>query len=164
VDFLGLFALESVIVNIASLLLAHSEKGALIGRSLQNVPLALIFFGSLALRRPLVLYMARQFATGNDPASADSFDRLALKPLNLQVYRLMTWVWTAGLLIKSAGGVYLAVTLETKTYLIASPLWDLLSDALLVSWSLLYGKARLSVPSAVSAPSPDLDFAPLVKP
>ena len=163
VDFLGLFAVENVIVNIASLLLAHTEKGALIGRSLQNIPLALIFLGSLAFQKPLVLYMARQFATGNDPASAGDFDRAARDPQNLKTYRWMTWIWAAGLTVKSAGSVYLALTFVTKDFLIASPLWDLFSDAALVGWSILYGRAKLGAGNAGVGPA-TFDAAPLVKP
>ena len=163
VDFLGLFAVENVIVNIASLLLAHTEKGALIGRSLQNVPLALIFLGSLAFRKPLVLYMARQFATGNDPASAADFDRASVEPQNLKTYRLMTWAWTAGLLIKSAGSVYLALTFVTKDFLIASPLWDIISDASLVSWSILYGRAKLSDANPGNTLPSNLEASSVVK-
>jgi hypothetical protein len=36
VDFLGLFAAENVADRIAALLLAHSEQGALIGRTLET--------------------------------------------------------------------------------------------------------------------------------
>jgi hypothetical protein len=144
IDFLGLFAVENVVVSIASLLLAHTEQGALIGRSLQNVPLAAIFLASLVFRKPLVLYMARQLATGNDPTSASRFDQAADEPKTLAVYRLMTCMWTAGLLVKSAGSVYLALTFVAKDFLIASPLWDLVTDGALVGWSIVYGRAKLT--------------------
>lgn len=143
IDFLGLFAVENVVVNIASLLIAQTERGALIGRSLQNVPLAAIFLASLLFRKPLVLYMARQLATGNDPAAAEAFDRAAAEPRNLAVYRMMTGVWVLGLLIKSAGSVYLALTFVARDFLLASPLWDLATDASLVGWSIAYGRAKL---------------------
>jgi hypothetical protein len=159
VDFLGLFAAEGVAVNIAALLLAHSEHGALIGRSLQNIPLALIFLGSLAFKRPLVFYMARQFATGNDPIAAQAFDRAADQPRDLNVYRVLTWVWTVALLVKCAGTVWLASVLLTKSYLVFSPLWDLVSDSALMSWSILYGRAKLAPERAAEASS-----APLLQP
>jgi hypothetical protein len=154
VDFLGLFALENVVVNVSALLLAHTEQGALVGRALQNVPLAMIFFGSLLFRRPLVLFMARQLATGNDPSAAPAFDAAARQPAALHAYRLMTWVWAFALLIKSAGSVYLAMTFAAKDFLIVSPLWDLASDSSLVAWSILYGRAKLgSLASQPAAPA-----------
>ena len=80
IDFLGLFAAENVVVSMAALLLAHTERGALIGRSMQNVILAALFLGSLTVARPLMFHMARQLTTGNDPAKRASFDREAAPP------------------------------------------------------------------------------------
>jgi hypothetical protein len=160
VDFLGLFALENVACNIAALLLAHTEEGALVGRALQNVPLALIFLGSLAFRRPLVFYMARQFATGNEPDAGPAFDVAASQPSALGTYRFMTWVWAAGLLIKSAGSVILATHFAAKDYLVFSPLWDLISDSSLVSWSILYGRAKLVMSGETRPPPPLAAKAP----
>jgi hypothetical protein len=146
VDFLGLFAVENVACNVGALLLAHTEMGALIGRALQNVPLALVFFGSLMFGKPLVFYMARQFSTGNDPAAGPAFDAAADNPGAMRTYRIMTWVWAFALLIKSAGSVYLATHFAAKDYLVFSPIWDLVSDSSLVSWTILYGRAKLTGP------------------
>jgi hypothetical protein len=48
------------------------------------------------------------------------------------------------LLIKAAGSYFLAVHLQTRNFLLASPLWDLVSDSALVAWTILYGRAKLS--------------------
>jgi hypothetical protein len=48
---------------------------------------------------------------------------------------------------------YLGAHFSTKDYLLASPLWDLVSDAVLVTWSLIYGKAKLGS-SGGGAPPP----------
>jgi hypothetical protein len=151
-DFLGLFAAENVIVSMAALILSHSEKQALVGRSLQNVVLAAIFLGSLAIGKPLVLYMARQLATGNDPSQRGGFDAAAMQPRTIKAYRVLTWGWTLGLLIKAAGSFYLASYATTSDYLVCSPLWDLVSDTLLVSWTMFYGRAKLSAFGVVDAP------------
>ncbi|MDR3506683.1 MAG: hypothetical protein P4L64_02170 [Caulobacteraceae bacterium] len=160
IDFLGLFAAENVAVNMTALVLAHTERGALIGRSMQNVVLAAIFLASLAFAKPLVFHMARQLSTGNDPAKHDDFDRAASGPDAMAAYRVLTWGWTFALLVKAAGGYILAAHLSTKDYLIASPLWDLASDSALVTWTLLYGRARL-VPTAET---PSLSTPPVVIP
>lgn len=144
VDFLGLFAVENVIVNMVALVLSHTEMQALIGRSMQNVVLAAIFLASLAFRKPLVLFMARQFATGNDPDLKSSFDAAAMQPDALRTYRALTWLWVAGLLIKAAGNFLLATQSTTRDYLIFSPLWDLASDSVLVTASILYGRMKLA--------------------
>jgi hypothetical protein len=154
VDFIGLFSGVNIAFSMLALLLAHTEKGALIGRSLPNVLLAAFFLGSLAIGKPLILYMARQLATGNDPGSGGRFDAAAAQPGATKTYRILTWLWAGALLIKAAGSIDLALTFAAKDYLVLSPLWDLLSDTLLVSGSIVYGRARLASASG-GAPSPE---------
>lgn len=149
IDFLGLFAAENVVVSMAALVLAHSERDTLIGRSMQNVVLAAIFLASLAFARPLVFHMARQLSTGNDPAKREAFDAACATPGALHAYRVLTLGWTLALLIKASGSYQLAAHLPAGSFLIASPLWDLASDSALLTWSLLYGRARLA-PAALT--------------
>jgi hypothetical protein len=151
VDFLGLFAVESAVVNIGALLLAHGEREALIGRSLQNLPLALLFLGSLAIAKPMVQFMARQLATGNDPGAAESFDAAARRPAVFKVYQTLTWVWGLALLVKTAGSLWLATSVTTADFLTFSPIWDLTSDGALVTFSILFGRRRLASASASTA-------------
>jgi hypothetical protein len=153
IDFLGLFAAENVVVNMAALVLAHEERGALMGRAMQNVILAAIFLISLAFTKPLVFHMARQLATGNDPAKRDNFDSAAEQPSAMRAYRVLTCGWIAALLIKAAGSYYLGDHLSATDYLVVSPLWDLLSDSILITWSIIYGKAKLGSPSDRTPPA-----------
>ncbi len=149
IDFLGLFAAENVAVSMAALVLAHTERGALIGRSMQNVLLAALFLGSLAMARPLMFHMARQLSTGNDPAKRQDFDLAATRPDALRAYRVLTLGWTVALLVKAAGSYWLGANFATKDFLIFSPLWDLVSDSVLVSASILYGRRALATPAPV---------------
>ena len=148
IDFLGLFAAENVVVSMAALVLAHTERGALIGRSMQNVLLAALFLGSLAMARPLMFHMARQLATGNDPAKRPGFDLAATQPDALRAYLILTLAWAAALLIKAAGSYWLGANFAAKDFLLLSPLWDLLSDSVLVTASILYGRKALAAPTA----------------
>jgi hypothetical protein len=154
IDFLGLFAAESVIVSMFALLLAHSEREALVGRSMQNVVLAALFLGSLVLAKPMVFHMARQLLTGNDPDKREAFDLSATRPGALATYRTLTWGWTLALLIKAAGSYGLATHLHAKDYLVFSPLWDLVSDSALVAWTLIHGRARLAPVSVEALEAP----------
>jgi len=152
IDVLGLFAAENVVVSMAALVLAHSERGALIGRSMQNVILAAIFLGSLAAARPLMFHMARQLTTGNDPDKRRDFDASATRPDALRAYRILTLGWTVALLIKAAGSYYLGATFATKDFLVFSPLWDLASDSVLVTASILYARKALAGPLPTPLP------------
>jgi hypothetical protein len=160
IDFLGLFAAENVVVSMAALVLAHTEREALIWRSLQNVVLAGVFLASLALTKPLMFHMSRQLSTGNDPAKRESFDLAASPPNAMNAYRILTWGWTAALLIKAVGGYFLAAHLSTQDFLVASPLWDLISDSVLVTWTIVYGRARLGSSSDGAQPAKAAEVAP----
>jgi hypothetical protein len=143
IDFLGLFAAENVIVSMAALVLAHTEREALVWRSMQNVVLAAIFLASFAFAKPLMFHMSRQLSTGNDPAKRTAFDLAASQPNAMSAYRILTGLWTVALLIKAVGSYFLAAHLSTKDFLVASPLWDLISDSVLVTWTVVYGRVKL---------------------
>jgi hypothetical protein len=142
-DVLALFAAEDVIVSLAATLLARTPTAVLIGRSSQNAILGLIFLGSLVVGRPLMLYIARQVATGNESAAVARFDQLALRDDVLQVYRFMTMIWAVVLFAKSIVSIAMVLSLSTDRYLIMSPLATYGSDVLLILWSFRYGNARL---------------------
>ncbi len=152
IDFLGLFAAENAAVSMIALVLAHTEREALIGRSMQNVVLAAIFLASLAFAKPLAFHMARQLTTGNDPAKRADFDATAAQPGAMGAYQVLTVGWIVALLIKAAGSYFLGAHFAAKDYLLLSPIWDLVSDSTLVTWSILYGRARL----AAAAPPPSV--------
>ena len=154
IDFLGLFAIENVIVRMTALVLAHSERDALIGRAMENILLAALFAGSLCLAKPLMFYMSRQLSTGNDPAKRDEFEVAAAAPGALAVYRTLTIGWAGALLVKAAGGYLLAMHCTTSQYLIFSPLWDVFSDAVLLTGTVAYAKRHLGAPAGATALEP----------
>ena len=151
IDFLGLFAVENVIVRMTALVLAHGERDALAGRAMENIVLAALFAGSLCLAKPMMFHMSRQLSTGNDPAKRRAFEAAAAGPGALAVYRTLTLGWTGALLIKAGGGYLLATHCTTSQYLVFSPLWDLVSDAVLLTGTVAYAKRHLGSPVGATA-------------
>jgi hypothetical protein len=143
IDIIGLFAAEDIAVSLIALSLAHDAMSALVGRSLQNAALGALFLGSVLIKRPIMLYMARQFVTGNEASGALRFDQMAARPDARRVYRTMTLVWAFALFAKSVVSVVIALTCSTGGYLILSPLSAYGSDALLIWWSFNYGYSKL---------------------
>jgi hypothetical protein len=142
-DIIGLFAAEDIAVALVALCLAHNPMGALVGRSLQNAVLGVLFAGSVLIKRPIMLYVARQFVTGNEAAGKERFDKMAAHADAQNTYRTMTWIWAAVLFAKSVVSVVIALTFSTKQYLILSPLWAYSSDVGLIWWSFYYGYSKL---------------------
>ena len=143
IDIIGFFAAEDIAVSLIALGLAHDPRSALVGRSLQNVVLGLLFLGSVLIQRPIMLYIARQFVTGNSAAGKALFDQMAAQSDAKRVYRTMTLVWALVLCAKSAASVVIALTSSTRLYLILSPAFTYGSDALLIWWSFAYGYSKL---------------------
>ena len=143
IDIIGLFAAEDIAVSLIAISLAHTATSALVGRSLQNAVLGVMFFGSVLIKRPIMLYVARQFVTGNEPSGKARFDQMAKQSDAKRVYRAMTLVWALTLTAKSVVSVGIALVFSTKQYLILSPLFAYSSDVALIWWSFRYGYSKL---------------------
>jgi hypothetical protein len=143
IDIIGLFAAEDIAVSLIAISFAHTAASALVGRSLQNAALGVMFFGSVLIKRPIMLYVARQFVTGNEPSGKARFDQMAKQSDAKRVYRTMTLVWALTLLAKSVVSVAIALVCSTREYLILSPLFAYSSDVALIWWSFHYGYSKL---------------------
>jgi hypothetical protein len=154
-DIIGLFALVEVGVAIVTTMMAHSASSALVGRTLQNSVLSVIFFGSVLLGRPIMLYVARQFVTGNNASYRARFDQIANRLDTKHVYKIMTLVWAAVLLGKNFVGIPLALALSTRQFLVASPAFNYVVDVVLIWWSMRYGYSRLGHYIAQTLPAND---------
>ncbi|HEY2459924.1 MAG TPA: VC0807 family protein [Candidatus Acidoferrum sp.] len=143
IDIIGFFAAEDIAVSLVASVFAHSSTSALVGRSFQNAVLGGVFLGSILMDRPFMLYVARQFVTGNDAAHRSRFDQIAMRPDAKRVYRIMTLVWAIVLFAKSAVTVILALSLTVTQYLVLSPVFTYGTDIFLVWWSVRYGYSKL---------------------
>lgn len=163
IDIIGLFAAEDIVVSLIALSLAHDATSALVGRSLQNAVLAVLFLGSVLIKRPIMLYVARQFVTGNEASGKSRFDQMAARSDAKRVYRTMTLIWAFALFAKSGVSVVIALTCSTRLYLILSPLFTYGSDVLLIWWSFHYGYSKLGHYADDSQAGPHELAAPLLE-
>ena len=142
-DVIALFATEDVLVSLVAVLIAKTPAQVLLGKSASNAILGMIFFGSLAIGRPLMFYVARQFVTSHHPSTGAYFDERGLKWTRMQVYQVMTVVWGGALVLQSLLLAMIALSLPAATYLIVSPFVTYGTYVLLVLWSLRYGRTRM---------------------
>ena len=63
----------------------------------------LAFLVSLALPRPLIFHLGRQFNAAGDPAAEAAWDASWSIPGYRRVFRLLTAVWGLGLLARASG-------------------------------------------------------------
>src|SRR5258708_18624607 len=74
VDFIALIALFEISVNVTATLVASNIRMALVARSLTGVLTATAFLISALIGKPIIHYIARQFATGGDAARQAGFE------------------------------------------------------------------------------------------
>jgi hypothetical protein len=142
-DFIALLALLEVAVGLIAIAFSNTAPQALIGRSLPNAVLAVVFLISVLLNRPIMSSIARQVLAGSDSARRARFDQVAFTLDGVRVFRVITLVWTAALLIKCAISLWSAVSLSTSDFLLVSPAFNYALDIVLVIWGVAYGKSRL---------------------
>jgi hypothetical protein len=142
VDAIAIIAICEVVVTVAVTLLASSVSWALIARALQGALVGLVFAGSAAIGRPIIYYIARQFAVGQNPERAAGFDAAHVADKG-RTFTIATLVWAAGLIVLSAIHVTLAVTLDHATYLLVGPIVGIGGNIALLLWSIRFATNRL---------------------
>jgi len=142
VDAIAIIAICEVTVTIAVTLLASSVGWALIARASQGALVGLVFAGSVLIGRPIIYYIARQFAVGMDPARAEGFDRAHTLDKG-RTFSIATLVWSAGLIVLSAIQVVLAIRLAPANYLLVAPILSVTGNIVLMVWTIRFSVRRL---------------------
>jgi uncharacterized membrane protein YeiH len=139
-DVVGVLVLVGIGGGLLAVLLGGSPKLLLIRESFISALIGLAFLISLALPRPLLFYISRQFATGNDPVRVASFNQGWRLPITRRGMRLMTLVWGVGTLGEFALRVVLVLTLTIPQVLaLSGVLFPAIYGALL-AWSFAFGR------------------------
>src|SRR6185437_14330789 len=109
IDVLSLFVLAGIVLSIVAMMLGGDSRALLICESFVSGAFGVAFLMSLALRRPLIFYLARATVARQSEDGIARFEaawdeRAALR----QSLRLMTAMWGAGLTVEMALRVWLA--------------------------------------------------------
>lgn len=96
---------------------------------------------SLFLRRPLMFYLGRSFATEGDPDKVKEFDKRWDLPTVPRRFRFSTTVWGTALVGEAVIRTALAIALPTQRFLILSQVinWSVLTA--LFWFTMLYSRA-----------------------
>lgn len=119
-DLIAGISLFFIVVSAAASLISGSTRFTLIKESFFTGLFGLVFFGSLLVARPLMFYIARQFAAGGDPAHVRRWDDLWQYPGFRHVMRVMTAIWGAAFVADALIRVGLVFLLTTSVFLVAS--------------------------------------------
>jgi hypothetical protein len=142
IDFIALIALFEITFNVSAALLLPSIRYALIARALQGLLTASIFLISVAIGRPIIFFIARQFATGGDPVRVERFNHVNMLDEGW-TFRIATLAWGFGLIAIAVVNTGLALTLSAADYLLFSQFTGIAGNVALVIWSVRYTRHRL---------------------
>jgi hypothetical protein len=142
VDIIGAIVLVGIAVSIIALLAGGSVKLFLIRESFVTGALGLLALSSFTWSRPLLFYIGRQFAAGDDPVALEQFNNLWHRPLARRTFRLMTAVWAIGWLGEFGVRVVMILTLSVAQVLAISPFVFNGITIGLIAWTLAYARRQ----------------------
>jgi hypothetical protein len=130
---IGIISLIGIAVGIIGAVVFHGNATLLkVRESLVTGLFGVVCLGSLAARRPTMYYLGRAFATGGDPEAVREFDTIWDLPGVPGRFRLITAVWGVSFVGEAVVRTVLAVSMPTRTFLIATPIinWGVLGALL----------------------------------
>jgi hypothetical protein len=142
VDVIGTIVLAGIAVSIVGITVGGSPRLLLIRESFVTAALALIALSSFAWKRPLLFYIGRQFSAGDDPEAKRRFDALWDIEGARRVFRVLTFVWSAGWLVEFVLRVVLVFTATVSQVLAISPILFNGITLGLIAWTLAYVRRK----------------------
>lgn len=141
-DAIAIIALIELTVTIAVTLVAKDVGWALIARSMQAALTGLVFMGTVLVGRPLIYYIARQFAVAGGPAGAARFE-MAHKLDKGRTFAFATTIWACALFAVSGISLSIAITQPPATYILLAPIVSTVIEIPLIWWSIRFSVGRL---------------------
>ena len=139
IDVLSLFVLAGIVLSIVAMMLGGDSRALLIRESFVSGAFGVAFLLSLALRRPLIFYLARATIARQSEDGIARFEAAwAERPALRQSLRLMTAAWGAGLTLEMALRFWLVWHLSVERVLVVSPFVSYAIYGALMLWTLWY--------------------------
>lgn len=142
-DVIALLALAGIAIHLTVTVLSPNVSTALVLRSFQGTVIGLGFLASAVIRRPVILPVARQFVAAGNPERRTRFDAIVAMDEG-RTFIVATAVWGIGLVVMSAAHGALAILLPHAEFVLISPILSVVTDVLLLGWSVRYVARRMS--------------------
>ena len=164
-DFIAGISLFFIVVSALASLISGSARFTLIKESFFTGLFGLVFLGSLLAPRPLMFYLARQFATGGAPARMRLWDERWQYQGFRHAMRVMTGMWGLTFIADALIRTGLVYILSTSVFLVASQVLFYAMFALTLFATIAYGRRaqrrglaqRQAVADRPSAPDGGMD-------
>jgi hypothetical protein len=147
IDAIACFALFGIVYSVLSTLLAGEIRLAMIVASTQAFVIAGFFAISALIKKPVMFFIVRQFAAGNDVQRRAGFTAVNVAD-NWRTCITATLVWAVGIAGLGVVGVTLALTVPPATYLLVNNIVNTVVNVALVVWTIRYVRPRLTAVGA----------------
>lgn len=142
VDYVAVIVLVEIGITILVSLLAANVERALVARALQGTLTGCFFLATIAVGRPIMYAISRQFVSAQSPEVMAGFERgHALD--GGRTFRLITAVWGVGTILVSFVNIALALCVQPANYLLVSPIVATAVNVVLIGWTIRYASTRL---------------------
>ncbi|MBV8628669.1 MAG: hypothetical protein JO371_12515 [Paraburkholderia sp.] len=141
VDALSAMVLLGIVLTIAAMALGGSPRMLLLRESLVSGAIGVAFLVSLAMRKPLMFYLARATVAREMEHGAARIDALwHERPAFRSALRMMSVIWGAGLTGETALRTWMVMTWPIERFLVVSPFIGYGIYGALLLWTLWYRK------------------------
>ena len=149
-DAVGVLVLAGIAVGAVLGLVSHNPKLVLDEGSVGTGVFGLLCLGSLARDKPLMYRLAMEFI-GPDSAQGREFTGLWQYREFRHIFRVITAVWGVAYLVEAAARVVIVANTSTGTALAISKVLPYVVAALLVAWTVGYGRQQKRRGEALAA-------------
>lgn len=143
-DVLGIIVLVFLAISAVVSFIGGDPKLLLIRESFLTAALAVACVVSLLFPRPLMFYIIRYFATGNDPAKALAFNSRWQYPEFRRYIRITTLFWGIIYLIEFPMRVFMVYHLSIQQYLAIGPIVFYGLTFVVIGFTIAYGRRTIS--------------------
>jgi hypothetical protein len=151
VDALSMLVLAGIVFSLLALMGGGGAKFLQLRENLVTGAIGLVFLGSIAVRRPLIFYLARATMLRNSPGEAASFDAMKDSARFKRTMTVMTLVWGLGLFGRTAAACVLVFSVPIPTYLILHPILGYATMGALGLWTVWYAARQRRLGAAERA-------------
>ena len=139
-DAVSLLVLAGIVLSLLAFVGSGSARVLQLRENLVTGLVGLVFLGSMAVKRPLIYYLAHAGARRKSAEAAAELAGLRDRPGFRRTMSVMTLVWGLGLVGQTALACVLVFTLSITTYLVASPILGYGTMAALAAWTWWYAR------------------------
>ena len=137
-DAISVIVVSAILLTVGATFMGGSARLIQIRDALVTGAIGVMFLVTLAMKKPMIFYLARATMARGTAAGAAEYERVWQCPGVPRVFRVLTVVWGTGLVLQTACMCWLAWIWPIGRYLLLSPFISFAMFGLLMAWSLGY--------------------------